>query len=188
MRTPISRERAETVNASNPWMPIAASRNATAANAPSTRSCTTRGAVSSDDDLLERLHARDRQLRIGARDDRRARPESASPAARSNGSPDPSAHRTASCAVALLRCRHVDLRLALRARGRAPGCRRPRRRSVRTANATANCWPIGSWSGKCCRANDSADDRHARRVERIAGADIAALAASACRWLRRIRA
>ena len=46
MRTPISRTRADTVNASRPWMPMAASSSAAAANAPSTRTWITRGAVS----------------------------------------------------------------------------------------------------------------------------------------------
>ena len=57
MRTPISRERDATVNASSPWMPIAASRKRDRRKPPSTRSCTTRGAVSSGDHLFERLHA-----------------------------------------------------------------------------------------------------------------------------------
>ena len=113
MRTPISRERAETVNASSPWMPMAASRNATAAKAPSTRSCTTRGAVSSDDDVLERLNAGDRQLRIRARlmIDRTA----GISVVERHGRTDHQVFRgiEAKLPVAHLRCRHVDLRLAL---------------------------------------------------------------------------
>src|SRR5262249_15216344 len=47
IRTPISCVRCDTANDSNPWMPTAASTNAIAANAPSTRTCAARDAVSS---------------------------------------------------------------------------------------------------------------------------------------------
>ena len=45
-RTPISCARCDTENDSSPWMPTPARTNAIAANAPSTRSCTDRDAVS----------------------------------------------------------------------------------------------------------------------------------------------
>ncbi len=46
IRTPISGVRCETAKDRTPWMPIAASRNATNANPASTRTCTERDAVS----------------------------------------------------------------------------------------------------------------------------------------------
>ena len=46
MRTPISCARCDTENDSSPWMPIPASTNAMTANAPSTRTCADRDAVS----------------------------------------------------------------------------------------------------------------------------------------------
>ena len=93
-------------------MPIAASRNAATANAPSTRSCTTRGAVSSDDHLFERAHVGNRQLRIGLPDDRAHRRHQRR---RRHRRPDDQVLRRVepATAIALLECRQVDLRLVV---------------------------------------------------------------------------
>ena len=167
MRTPISRERDVTVNASSPWMPMAASRKATAANAPSTRSCTTRGAVSSDDDLFERPHVGDRQLRIGLPDDRahgrhqrRRRHGGAHDQILRRIEPS-NGHRAAATRPGRPAAR------CCRARGRGSGCRQRRRRWSCTAPREPERSADRILSGKMLPRKRLADDGHGRRVERI---------------------
>ena len=59
----------ETVNASRPWIPIAATTSATSAKTTSARACVRRGTVFSRDDVAQRLDVGDRLLGICARND-----------------------------------------------------------------------------------------------------------------------
>ena len=155
MRTAISRPRCATLNDSRPWMPTPARTTAMAAKAPSTRTCTSRGAVS-----LSTMSASSRTFETGCSGSARARISRI--AGTSVAAADRRLHHEIlrhverHPAVGALRRRHVAPAVRSGARGRAPSRRRRRRRSCARGRRrrSAGRSPPGS-PGTYCRTNDS---------------------------------